>query len=106
MKTMMFKRADRDSMSLPVKTVNGKYMVKIAEQRSPRLLRQSRVNHIYYLEGTQEIYYNRSRDGIIFIPMGFDSNQMKKYTDVFVTPPLTDKEKQWMATYSYIFTTK
>ena len=102
-KMLGFKIADQHTYAVGVKkTVNGRAMIKIASQQNPRLIAKKRTNYIYQLEGTNYIYYNRSRNGVVFIPMGYDDREMARYTDIFINPPLTQAEKEWLERNHYV----
>ncbi len=95
----MFFRAD--SRSEP-KTINGNEVVLVATQPSRRRKRKGRTNYIYHIKATNVIVYNRSHDGILFMRMAIRPQNVSRYYDVFVRPPLTDKEKVWLERYDYI----
>ena len=53
------------------------------------------------MEGSGLVYWNRSRNGIVFYPMARTAENMVRYYDVFVKPPLTEKEKAWLKRDKY-----
>ena len=87
--------SDKDD---PHQTVDGHRMVIVGQQAKGR---KGRFRHVYNMEGTSLIYYNRSRNGILFYPMARTVTNMNRYFDVFVKPPLTDKEKAWLKRNGY-----
>ena len=95
----MFFRADPRSEP---KTINGNEVVLVATQPSRRRKRKGRTNYIYHIKATNVIVYNRSRDGILFMRMAIRPQNVSRYYDVFVRPPLSDKEKEWLERYDYI----
>ena len=96
-KTMMFV-ADRETHRLENKTVLGNPVRLVAIQKSRR---RKRTIYVYNIVGTTEIIYNRSRHGIFFMSIAIRPQNKKNFFDVFVEPPLTDKEKDWLARYDY-----
>jgi len=93
--------ADRSTWKNTVKTVGGDTMNIVAIQESRRTLRKGKTKYIYHRENSNEIYYNQSQNGVFFSPMAMTITNMKKYHDVFVTPPLTDEEKKWFDRNDY-----
>ncbi len=65
----------------------------------PTFLR--RTKYVYSRQGTRDIFYNKSKNGIVFIPIGYDNVTMGKYYDVFVGKPLTAEERAWLKRYDY-----
>ena len=102
-KTYNYKIADSHAYAVGVsKTINGRQMIKIAHQQNPRLIAKKRTNYIYQLDGTLDIYYNRSRNGVVFIPIGYDASEMSRYVDIFIRPPLTQAEAEWLERNHYV----
>lgn len=97
---MEFLRADIGTFSENYKTVEGDYMKLVAIQKSRRTKRKGRTKYIYHRAGTNKIFWNRSRHGPFFMSIATDRN-MKLYFDIFVKPPLTPKEKEWLNLYDY-----
>ena len=84
------------------KTINGNEVVLVATQPSRRTRRKGRTNHIYHIKATNVVVYNRSRNGVFFMRMALRPQNVSRYYDVFVRPPLSDKEKEWLERYDYI----
>jgi len=82
---------------------SGKKMIPIAIQRSRRKVAKQAVI-VYHMTGTKKIYY-RQDDGkttnVEFAPMGYDQSTMRKYFKIFVEPPSTAAEQQWLSMYDY-----
>ena len=94
-----FKMADRNpDQDDPHQTVDGHRMVVVGQQVKSR---KGRFRHVYHMEGSGLVYWNRSRNGIIFYPMARTAENMVRYYDVFVKPPLTEKEKAWLKRNKY-----
>lgn len=98
-KTMMFV-ADKATHRLENKTILGNPVRLVAIQKSRRHKRK-RTIYVYHIVGTTEIIYNRSRHGIFFMSIAVRPQNKKNFFDVFVEPPLTDKEKEWLDLYDY-----
>ncbi len=90
-----------DSRSGPI-TINGKEVVRMATQPSRRTRRKGRTNYIYNIVTTNVMVYNRSRGGRFFMRMALRPQNISRYYDVFVRPPLTEQEKVWLERYDYI----
>ena len=90
-----------DSRSGPI-TINGKEVVLMATQPSRRRKRKGRTNYIYNIVTTNVMVYNRSSEGRMFMKMALRPQNISRYYDVFVRPPLTEQEKVWLERYDYI----
>lgn len=90
-----------DSRRGPI-TINGKEVVLIATQPSRRTRRKGRTNYIYNIVTTNVMVYNRSSEGRMFMRMALRPQNISRYYDVFVRPPLTKQEKVWLERYDYI----
>jgi len=96
----MFFRADRDTWGHDEKTIAGNVLKLVAIQKSRRS-RKKRTVYIYHIANTNIIVYNRSRHGVFFMRMAMRPANIARYFDVFVRPPLTLAEKQWLKSYDY-----
>ncbi|KKN76239.1 hypothetical protein LCGC14_0372650 [marine sediment metagenome] len=93
--------ADRETRRLENKTIAGNAVRLVAIQKSRRLKKRKRTNYVYHIVGTTEIIYNRSRHGIFFMSLAVRPQNKKNFFDVFVEPPLTEKEQEWLERYDY-----
>jgi len=93
--------ADRETHHSQHKTILGNVVRLVAIQKSRRHKRKRTV-YVYHIVGTTEIIYNRSRYGIFFMSIAIRPQNKKNFFDVFVEPPLTEKEKQWLERYDYV----
>ena len=75
------KVADRETFAAPVKKVEGKAMILVATKTSRRTMRKRKTQYIYSMEGTKGIYYNESKNGVLFVPMARREHNMKKHYD-------------------------
>lgn len=98
---MMF-LADRATRHNQSKTILGNVVRLVAIQKSRRLRRRKRTVYVYHIVGTTEIIYNRSRHGIYFMSIAIRPQNKKNFFDVFVEPPLTEKEQKWLELYDYV----
>jgi len=94
--------ADRETRWNENKTISGNAVRLVAIQKSRRLKRRKRTNYVYHIVGTTEIIYNRSRYGIFFMSIAIRPQNKKNFFDVFVEPPLTKKEQEWLDRYDYV----
>lgn len=90
-----------DSSTGPI-TINGKEVVLTATQPSRRTKRRGRTNYIYNIVTTNVVVYNRSSGGRFFMRMAIRPQNISRYFDVFVRPPVTEQEQEWLARYDYI----
>ena len=93
--------ADRSTWNNNTKTVGGNNMILIATQKSRRTLRKGKTKYIYLRQGSGKIYYNQSKGGVYYSPIAVNAIDMKKYLDVFINPPLTTPEKEWLNLNDY-----
>jgi len=93
--------ADRDTWRSETKTILGDTVRLVAVQKSRRRFRKKRTNYVYHIVGTTEIVYNRSRYGVYFMSIAYRPQNKKNFFDVFVNPPLTEKEIEWLKRYDY-----
>jgi len=93
--------ADRKSWRKQSKTIMGKPVRLVAIQESRRS-RRKRTNYVYHIVGTTEIVYNRARHGIYFMSIAIRPQNKKNFFDVFVEPPLTEKEQKWLERNDYV----
>lgn len=92
--------ADRKTWHSLTKTISGNVVRLVAVQKSRRFLKK-RTIYVYHIVGTTEIVYNRSRHGIFFMAIAIRPQNKKNFFDVFVAPPLTEKEQEWLDRYDY-----
>ena len=93
--------ADRNTWSQPIKTINGSQVILVAKQPSRRTQRKKKTIWVFWIKGTQNIIYNQSRDGVFFMKMARNPADMKKFFEVFVQPPITEPEQQWLDLNGY-----
>ena len=93
--------ADRPSWNSPIKTLGGAKINHIATQESRR---RKRTIHVYHIEGTNAIVYNRSRNGVYFMRIAIRPENVIAFYDVFVREPLTAEEKTWLERNDYVLT--
>jgi len=96
--------ADRDSWNTEVKRIMGNPVTHVAIQESRRTKRKRTV-HVYYIQGTNIVIYNRSRDGVYFMRIAIRPQNVQNYYEAFVLEPQTDEEKAWLERYDYVLTT-
>ena len=92
--------ADKNTWRSAIKKVDGDAMVLVAVQKSRRT-RGGRTTYVFSRSGTQNIYYNRSRNGILFMPIAASASDMARYYDVFAREPTTAQEKAWLDRNDY-----
>jgi len=97
----MFFLADRETWGSDKKTITGNVLRLVAIQKSRRT-KKKRTVYVYHIANTKIIVYNRSKHGVYFMRMAMKVTNMAKYFDVFVRPPLTLAEKQWLKLYDYV----
>ena len=88
--------ADFGSFRKPVKTKNHKPFILIATQKTRIGTEKEKTNYIYHLEGTDGIYYNMDRNDYRFAAVCRREENMSKWYDALVKPPLTEAEQRWM----------
>jgi len=96
------KIADRDTFNSSIKKVDGKEMVLVATKTSRRILRKGKTQYIYSLEGTRGIYYNESKNGVLFVPMARRESNMKKHYDLYCVEPLNRQELEYLKNHPHI----
>ena len=96
------KIADRNTYNSNIKTVDGKTMILVATKTSRRALRKGKTQYIYSMEGTKGIYYNESREGVLFVPMARHESNMKRHYDLYCVEPLTRAEREYLRLHPYI----
>ena len=94
-------RADRKTWKSEHKTISDSPVRLVAIQKSRRGKRKRTV-YVYHIVGTKEIVYNRSRHGVFFMSIAVRPQNKKNFFDVFVEPPLTEKQKDWLDRYDYV----
>ena len=96
------KIADRDTYTLPIKTINGKQMIIVATKTSRRALRKRKTQYIYSMEGTKGVYYNEAKNGVFFVPLARREQNMKRHYDLYCVDPLTKAELQYLKLHPHI----
>ncbi len=96
----MFFRADAGTEKLIVPRIDGREVRLVATQESTRT-KKKRTVYVYSIEGTQLIVFNRSRNGKLFMKIAIRPQNVKRFYDTFVKPPLTEPEKVWLERYNY-----
>jgi len=96
------KIADRDTYDSPIKTVNRKQMILVATKTSRRTLRKGKTQYIYSMEGTKGVYYNESKNGVLFVPMARRESNMRRHYDLYCVDPLTRAERQYLELHPHI----
>ena len=96
------KVADRQSFGSPVKTIDGKAMILVATKSSRRKLRRGKTQYLYSMEGTKGIYYNESKNGVMFVPMARHESNMRKHFDLYCVEPLTKEEQKYLDLHPHI----
>ena len=96
------KVADRSTFALPVKTVGNKAMIIVATKTSRRTLRKGKTQYIYSMNGTQGIYYNESKNGVLFVPMARHESNMRRHYDLYCREPLTRAELEYLKLHPHI----
>jgi len=96
------KVADRETYSSFVKKVDGKAMILVGTKTSRRTLRRGKTQYIYSMNGTKGIYYNESKNGILFVPMARHESNMRKHYDLYCVEPLNTAEQEYLKLHSHI----
>lgn len=96
-----FKLADPETWKSLPKTLGGDEVILVAIQKSRRILRKGKTKYIYHRRNTKQIYWNRSENSILFLPMARLETNMKRYYDAFVDLPLTPKQEKWLSRNDY-----
>lgn len=96
------KIADRQTFHSIVKTVDGNAMILVATKTSRRTLRKGKTQYLYLMNGTKAIYYNQSKDGVLFVPMARHESNMKKHYDLYCVDPLTEAEQKYLDLHPHI----
>jgi len=96
------KIADRQTFASPIKTVNDKTMILVATKTSRRILRKGKTQYIYSMDGTKGIYYNESKNGILFVPMARREINMRKHFDLYCVDPLNRAELEYLKLHPHI----
>lgn len=96
------KVADRDTFTSSVKTIGGKSMILVATKTSRRILRKGKTQYIYSMDGTKGIYYNESKNGVLFVPMARHESNMRKHYDLYCVEPLTKEELVYLELHPHI----
>ena len=82
-KDLDYKSINKESWNKPTKTVGATAMVLVATKTSRRTLRKGKKQYLYRLEGTKGIYYNESKNGVLFVPMARHECNMFDWTERF-----------------------
>ena len=96
------KVADRDTNRSPIKKIGGKSMILVATKTSRRRLRKGKTQYLYLMEGTKGIYYNESKNGVVFVPMARREYNMKKHYDLYCVEPLNRQELEYLKNHPHI----
>ena len=96
------KVADKVSWNFPTRTVDGMTMALVGIKTSRRRLRRGKTEYNYHMVGTKAIYYNNSKNGVLFVPMARKESDMKKYYDLYCVKPLTVKEQEYLDMHPHI----
>jgi len=96
------KIADRETFYSSIKKVDGKEMVLVATKTSRRTLRKGKTQYIYFMQGTIGIYYNESRNGVLFVPMARRESNMRKHFDLYCVEPLSRTELEYLKNHPHI----
>ena len=96
------KVADRQTFGSPVKTIGSKAMILVAIKTSRRTLRKGKTQYIYSMEGTKGVYYNESKNGVLFVPMAIHESNMRRHYDLYCVEPLTRAELQYLKLHPHI----
>ena len=96
------KVADRDTYTSPIKRVNGQQMILVATKTSRRTLRKGKIQYIYSMEGTKGVYYNESKNGVLFVPMARHESNMRRHYDLYCVNPLTRAEREYLKLHPHI----
>lgn len=96
------KVADIQSFSSPVKTINGKAMILVAIVTSRRTWRKGKTEYRYSMEGTKGIYYNQTKNGVLFVPMARHELNMRKHYSLYCEKPLNRAELEYLKLHPHI----
>ncbi len=96
------KIADRETFSLDIKKVDGREMILVATKTSRRTLRKGKIQYIYFMDGTNGIYYNQSKGGVMFVPMARKESNMRKHYDLYCVEPLNRAELEYLKLHPHI----
>jgi hypothetical protein len=96
------KIADRDTYDSIIKKVAGRAMILVATKTSRRTLRRGKTQYIFSREGTEGIYYNESRNGVLFVPMARKESNMKRHYDLYCAEPLNRAELEYLKLHPHI----
>jgi len=96
------KIADRDTFNSNIKTVGGKAMILVGTKTSRRTLRKGKTEYNYSMDGTKGIYYNQSKNGVLFVPMARHEYNMRKYYSFYCERPLNRVELEYLKLHPHI----
>lgn len=96
------KIADRNTFAEIIKKIDGKEMILVATKTSRRTARKGKTQYIYSMNGTKGIFYNESKDGVVFVPMARRDSNMKKHFDLYCVEPLSTAENQYLKLHPHI----
>lgn len=96
------KVADRQTFASPIKTVGGKTMILVATKTSRRTLRKGKTQYLYSMDGTKGIYYNESKNGVLFVPMARHESNMRRHYDLYCVDPLNRAELEYLKLHPHI----
>lgn len=96
------KLADKGTWGSPIKEIDGHAMILVATKTSRRILRRGKTQYIYSMHGTEGVYYNESRHGVLFVPMARTDSNMKRHYDLYCVEPLTRAEREYLKLHPHI----
>ena len=96
------KIADRETYTSLVKKIDGKSMILVATKTSRRTFRKGKTQYLYSMDGTKGIYYNESKNGVLFVPMARRESNMRRHYDLYCVEPLTRAERQYLNLHPHI----
>lgn len=96
------KIADRETYNSPIKKVGGKSMILVATKTSRRTMRRGKTQYLYLMENTTGIYYNESKNGVLFVPMARRNSNMKRHYELYCIEPLTRAEIEYLKNHPHI----
>ena len=96
------KMADRNTFTSSIKKVRGQPMILVATKTSRRIMRKGKTQYIYSMDGTKGIYYNESKNGVVFVPMARQEKNMRKHYDLYCVDPLNRAELEYLKLHPHI----
>lgn len=99
-----FVLADRQTRNEQVKTVDGEPMIHIATQVPKRQRHRGRGKRTWYIfwhRHSRKVYRASQRDSWVYLQMGHDDEDARRYYATFVEAPLTRPELDWLHRNNY-----